>query len=135
MDDVSYHLSFLATLGIIYFHPELETFIKNKFFTKNINQELNSKNKNSFEIEKYKKWEISISVILVTVSANILIAPYLIFQFGYFKFSSIIFSILVTPFVPIIMLLGFIIGILNIIINIFMSLNILLLNIFLKLKY
>lgn len=144
MYDASFHLSFLATFGIIYFYPELEILIKNKFFskteivkTKNINKSnknnFDLENKKIFDIEKYKKWELPISTILVTVSANILIAPYIIFQFGYFKFSSILFSILVTPFVPIIMLLGFLIGSINTIVQILINLNILLLNIFLKL--
>lgn len=149
MYDASFHLSFLATFGIIYFYPELEILIKNKFFSKigiiknnNINKinknnfdknNFNLENKKIFDVEKYKKWELLISTILVTVSANILIAPYIIFQFGYFKFSSILFSILVTPFVPVIMLLGFVIGSVNMITNILSTLDIFLLNIFLKL--
>ncbi len=126
MHDVSFHLSFLATLGIIYFYSELEMLIKNKLFTK-------LKDGKKENREKYKKWELLISIILVAVCANILIAPYLIFQFGYFKFSSILFSILVTPIVPVIMLLGFIIGSVNIFINIFLGFNIYLLNILSKL--
>ncbi len=122
MSDASFHLSFLATLGIIYFYPELEIFIKNKLFTKEI-----------FEVEKYKKWELLISTILVTLSANILIAPYIIFQFGYFKFSSILFSILVTPLGPIIMFFGFIIGSANMLVSVIISFNIYVLNIFAKL--
>jgi hypothetical protein len=58
--------------------------------------------------------------------------PYLIFQFGYFKFSSILFSIFVTPFIPLIMLLGFLIGGINSFVNLFLSFDIYILNIFSK---
>lgn len=143
MYDISFHLSFLATSGIIYFYPELEILIKSILFTKkeiikikNINKNhketFELENKKIFDSEKYKKYQLLISAILITISVNILIAPYLIFQFGYFKISAILFSILVTPFVPLIMLFGFLIGSVNIFVNLILSFDIYIINIFSK---
>lgn len=109
MRDISFHLSFLATSGIIYFYPALENIIKSKYFTKNKSLDKNKKRK--IEIEtKNVLLENIVKVFLVTISVNILIAPYLIYQFGYFKISSIFFSFLITPFVPFVMFFGFLSG-------------------------
>ncbi len=98
MLDISFHLSFLATAGIIYFYPVLEKIIRDKYF----------KTKENIFLENLTK------LFLVTVSANILIAPYLIYQFGYFKISAIFLSFIITPLVPPVMLFGFFSGTLTI---------------------
>ncbi len=111
MLDVSFHLSFLATLGIIYFYPVLENIIKNKYFNTTRKVTPSECNKNIINKKISNLYlENTIKVFLVTLSANILIAPYLIYQFGYFKFSAILLSFVITPLVPLIMLSGFLSG-------------------------
>jgi competence protein ComEC len=102
--DASFHLSFLATASIIYFFPILQKLTKEKYFTKNIK---------TFDSVKYKIYKNILDIILVTVSANILIAPYIIYQFGYFKFSGLIISILISVLIPLIMFFGFVSGVLG----------------------
>lgn len=92
MNDVSFHLSFLATLSIVYFFPESKIFIENIF----------PKLRERFILIK--------DLLLLSLAANILVAPYLIFQFGYFKISSIILNVFISLFTPIITILGVVVS-------------------------
>ena len=95
MQDVSFHMSFLATLSIIYFYPLITNVFE--YF---------------FKIENYSKpFKAFISVSVLTISANILISPYILYQFSFFKVSGIVLSIFISAFVPIIMLFGFLSGV------------------------
>ena len=94
MYDVSFHMSFLATLSIIYFYQNIRDFLTQIFYVKD---------KKSF----YKN---IFDAIAVTLAANILIAPYIIYQFGYFKIWGVLVSVIVSPLVPVIMFFGFLSG-------------------------
>lgn len=82
--DVGFQLSFLATLGIVYFYPIINNIFagKNKFFG---------------------LWEI----LLLTLSAQIFVLPVIIYKFHRLSLISPSANILVLPTIPMTMLLGF----------------------------
>lgn len=86
--DVSFHLSFLATFGILYFIPILNKYA---FFKK-------------YERKNYFLKSI-LQIFKTTLAAQIFVTPYIMFIFGKVSIFSIIVNILVLPFVPIIMFL------------------------------
>jgi competence protein ComEC len=87
--DVGFQLSFLATLGIVYFYPLFE-----KYFG-----------------EKLKKYPVAISfiaeILFMSLSAQIFVLPIILFNFQTLSLISPITNILVLPILPITMLIGF----------------------------
>lgn len=82
--DVSFHLSFLATLGILLFDPSFQKI---------------------FSIIKFSPIR---SVVSVTCAAQVLVLPYIIYVFGQLSLISPVINILIAPIVPLIMFLGMI---------------------------
>ncbi len=88
--DAGFQLSFLATVGIIYFTPIMNNFLfKNKF--------LNSLN--FFKIIK--------NTLSPTLSAILFTLPLIMFQFGRVSLVSPFTNLLILWIIPILMLLGF----------------------------
>lgn len=88
-NDVSFHLSFLATAGIVYLSNSISIFFKNNF-----------------------KWLTSktfITTLSTTLSAYIMTLPYLMYTFGSVSLYALVSNILVLPFVPIAMLISFLV--------------------------
>jgi competence protein ComEC len=85
--DISFQLSFLATVAIIYVSPVL----KNKF---------------SFITEKFGLRE----VVSSTISAQILVLPLILYKMGLLSLVALPANILVLAFIPTTMLFGFITG-------------------------
>jgi len=85
--DISFELSFLATIAIIYVAPILKT----KF---------------TFITEKFKLREI----ISTTISAQILVLPLILYKMGLLSLVALPANILVLAFIPATMLFGFITG-------------------------
>ncbi len=83
--DIGFQLSFIATLGLIYFYPFFQEILK-------------SKNKS------FLNWKETFSL---TISAQISVLPLLILHFGYFSFISLISNIVVLLFIPLSMFFGF----------------------------
>jgi competence protein ComEC len=87
--DVGFQLSFLATLGIVYFYPIFE-----KYFG-----------------EKLKKYPDIFSfvgeILFMSLSAQILVLPIILFNFQTLSLISPVTNILVLPILPITMLVGF----------------------------
>ncbi|MFZ2226138.1 MAG: ComEC/Rec2 family competence protein [Candidatus Moraniibacteriota bacterium] len=87
--DVGFQLSFLATLGIVYFYPIFE-----KYFG-----------------EKLKKYPDIFSfvgeILFMSLSAQILVLPIILFNFQTLSLISPVTNILVLPILPITMLIGF----------------------------
>lgn len=79
--DVSFHLSFLATFGIISFQKEMESYFS--FLPRLLREMLGT-----------------------TLSAQLLVLPYLIFVFGQLSILSIPVNIIIAPLVPLLMLLS-----------------------------
>ncbi|MBI2024591.1 MAG: ComEC/Rec2 family competence protein [Candidatus Harrisonbacteria bacterium] len=84
--DIGFQLSFAALLGISYFRPYLQKWLK---FT---------------EKPGIFNWR---EHFLTTTSAQVAVLPLALYHFGYFSPMSLITNILVLEFVPITMTLGF----------------------------
>ena len=86
--DVGFQLSFLAVMGLLYIYP----FLNNKFH------------------KIPELWKLK-ELTLMTISAQIAVAPSLIYYFNQFSFLSLPANILILPLVPFAMLIGFMSGI------------------------
>lgn len=87
--DIGFQLSFMALFGIVYLEP-----IVSKYLNKNKNQGV-------------LKWREN---FVGTVSAQLAVAPILLFSFGNFSFVSILANVLILSAIPLTMALGFFIG-------------------------
>ena len=79
--DVGFQLSFLATIGIIYFYPFIDKWLK-------------------IIPEKTR------AIVSVTLSAQVLTLPLVFYYFGVISFISPLTNVLVLPILPILMVLG-----------------------------
>ena len=95
--DLGFQLSFLATLGLVYLNPVLSQILKIKNLKLKIVQVI---------LGDY---------LLTTISAIIMTQPLILYQFGKVALIAPLANILVLPFIPIAMLLGFIVGLLALI--------------------
>jgi competence protein ComEC len=85
--DVSFQLSFLSTMALIFVSP----LIENKF---------------KFITEKYKLREL----VLSTIATQIFVLPFIFYKMGMVSLVSLPANILILPIIPTIMLFGFITG-------------------------
>ncbi|HEY4520355.1 MAG TPA: ComEC/Rec2 family competence protein [Candidatus Paceibacterota bacterium] len=92
VNDIGFQLSFLAVIGLIYLYPWLE----DKF-------------------ARLPKGGQTKEILLISLSAQIMVAPLILYYFQTFSLVSLLANILVLPFVPLVMALGFITGILGMI--------------------
>lgn len=88
--DISFQLSFLATVGLIYLSPFFEKKLK-------------------FIPQKFKLREVS----AITVSAQIFVLPLLIYKMGAISLVSFPVNFLILPFMPLTMFFGFATGIMG----------------------
>ncbi|MFA7286758.1 MAG: ComEC/Rec2 family competence protein, partial [Patescibacteria group bacterium] len=82
-DDIGFQLSFLATIGIVIFYPRLEVYAESL--------------PTLFGVRE---------AFLLTVSAQLLVTPLLVWHFGRLSFIAPIVNAVVAPFIPFIMLFG-----------------------------
>ena len=86
-DDVSFQLSFLATVAVIFLAPR---------------------------IEKYFLWVPARfglrDIISVTTAAYIFVFPFILYQMGNFSLVALPANVLILPFIPFTMMLGFLTG-------------------------
>lgn len=88
--DPSFHLSFLATLAMIYFSPIIEKYIsKFKFITEKFNLR---------------------DTLATTFAVNIFVLPYILYMSGKIQILSLPANMLVLPAVSATMFLGFFVG-------------------------
>ncbi len=85
--DVSFQLSFIATIAVIYLSPRLE-----KYFT--------------WVTKKFGLRDI----VSVTFSAYLFVLPFILYKMGNLSIVALPANILILPFIPITMLFGFITG-------------------------
>ncbi|MBI2674689.1 MAG: ComEC family competence protein [Candidatus Yanofskybacteria bacterium] len=85
--DIGFQLSFAAVLGLIYLYPRIDSRFK-----------------------KIPKLGNLKEITLMTLSAQIAVAPLLIYYFKNFSPVSLPTNILILPFIPVAMFLGFITG-------------------------
>ncbi len=85
--DVSFQLSFIATIAVIFLAPRIE-----KYFM--------------WVTDKFELRDI----VSVTCAAYIFVAPFILYEMGNFSLVALPANILILPFIPFTMLLGFITG-------------------------
>ena len=90
--DVSFQLSFIATIAVIFFTPKVE-----KYF--------------SWVPKSFKFREI----FSVTCAAYIFVLPFILYKMGNLSLVAFPANVLILPFIPFTMLLGFLTGLLGII--------------------
>jgi len=86
--DVGFHLSFLATAGIIYLFPVANFYLAKLSF-----------------LSKLARLR---ELIAVTISAQLAVSPYLLYAMGNVSLVAIVTNILIVPVVPFAMMFGFI---------------------------
>ena len=86
--DIGFQLSFLAVLGLIYIYPILDR-----------------------KIQKLPKIGGLKETLLMTIAAQILVFPLIIYYFHQFSLVSLPANLLVLPFMPVTMLFGFLAGV------------------------
>jgi competence protein ComEC len=99
--DVSFQLSFLASLGIIYLKPFIDYFMS--FPLK----------KKALDLSKWKLKTLS-DIISVTFSAQLFTLPIIAYNFGSISLVAPVTNILVLPLVPLMTMLGFLISLFGI---------------------
>jgi competence protein ComEC len=85
--DVSFQLSFIATIAVIFLAPKIE-----KYFL--------------WAPERFELRDI----ISVTTAAYIFVAPFILYKMGNLSLVALPANILILPFIPFTMMLGFITG-------------------------
>lgn len=85
--DVSFQLSFIATVAVIFFAPRIEKYFT--WITK------------SFGLR---------DIVSVTCAAYIFVFPFILYKMGNFSLVALPANILILPFIPLTMLLGFLTG-------------------------
>lgn len=85
--DAGFQLSFLAVIGLIYLYPWIDSKL--------------------YKLPKLGNFK---EIVLMTISAQIAVAPLLIYYFRNFSPVSLPTNILILPFIPIAMLTGFLTG-------------------------
>jgi len=95
IEDFGFQLSVLATLGIVYFYPVFEKW---PFWQKDI-----FKSQLAFLKE----------TLLLSFSALVFVTPWIIYQTQVFSLVTPLTNLLIVPLVPIIMVFGFLVALLN----------------------
>ncbi len=94
--DPSFHLSFLASLGMVVLAPKILSQMKqSKFWSKLI---------------RFESLQI---IVAQTLATQICVLPYFLFKMGNFSVVALLANLLVLPIVPIAMLFGFLTGLLG----------------------
>lgn len=102
VSDISFHLSFLATFGILYLSPIFDNY---RFWKKWNKEDLKEKDL-SFKDKIIKN---IFDILKITLIAQISVLPYIAFKFGSISLFGLFANILVLPFIPIVMLLAFLV--------------------------
>lgn len=98
-----FQLSFLGTLSIVLFYTKLEKFTRN--VTNSIMSRYKIKKRNMAVLIAKKAY----SIIIVSISANILIFPLLVYSYNMVSFVFLISNILVSPLLFSMSLIGYIV--------------------------
>lgn len=85
--DAGFQLSFLATMGLVYINPILQNYTK-----------------------AWGEWLGVKEVLVTTMSAIIMTTPLILYQFGRFSVVAPLANILIVPLVPLVMAVGFLVG-------------------------
>ncbi|MCA9353284.1 ComEC/Rec2 family competence protein [Candidatus Nomurabacteria bacterium] len=80
--DISFQLSFLATLGVVYISPLIQKVLKRK------------------------KLGFFLTILTTTLAAQIAVSPFILYKMGTFSVVSLPINLLVLPVIPFIMIFG-----------------------------
>ena len=106
--DIGFQLSFLASLGIIHAKPIIDYFlVVTLSFAKRIKSD-------ALETITEEKPHFLLTIISVTISAQLFALPIILYNFGNISLVSVITNLLILPVVPFIMVLGFLTSIFGI---------------------
>ncbi len=90
--DISFQLSFLASMGIIYLKPLIDVF---------------------FKIIASENFKSLFDIISITFAAQIFTLPIILYNFGRISLIAPVTNILVLPIIPLLTILGFLVSILG----------------------
>lgn len=115
--NLGFQLSFLGTLGIVLFNKKIEEYLDDLHFDKYKLSNKNKKHNKSEAINKNKSTNLKKlkSLIITSISANILILPILIYNFNIFSVTFLFSNILISPILGIIFLIGYITVIISVV--------------------
>lgn len=121
--NLGFQLSFLGTLGIVLFNKKIEEYLDDLHFDKYKLSNKNKKHNKSETINKNKRHNKNKStnlkklksLIITSISANILILPILIYNFNIFSVTFLFSNILISPILGIIFLIGYITVIISVV--------------------
>ncbi len=97
--DISFQLSFLATLALIFVSPIVDDYLRRFSFLNKI-------------LKPDSKWR---EIIVSTLATQIFVLPFIIYKFGLVSIVALPVNLLILPLIPLIMLLGFVTGVLGLI--------------------
>ncbi|MEK7195260.1 MAG: ComEC/Rec2 family competence protein [Patescibacteria group bacterium] len=86
--DIGFELSFVSLLGIVYLYPSLKNFLKSKD-------------------DGFMNWR---EIAVLTLSAQLAVLPIIVRTFGNFSLTSVLANVLILEFIPLTMLLGFLLA-------------------------
>jgi competence protein ComEC len=104
--NLGFQLSFLGTLGIVLFHSRINFKIRNGINC--IIKYIESKNINMPNLIKIKLIPNIESLISVSISANLLIFPVIMYNYNKISFIFLISNLLVTPILAVLIFSGYI---------------------------
>ena len=101
--DISFQLSFLSTIALIFVSPlfEKKMFIHRKYMFQEFFSWLADKQSDKFKLKE---------IFIATISTQIFVLPFLIYKMGLISIFGLFANVLILPFIPWIMLFGFITG-------------------------
>ena len=114
--DLGFQLSFAGTLGIILFNKKVNKFFENLLILKTSFFNYSNVFDNNEKVNNMLKYNEKVvliikkiySILSVSISANILIFPILMYNFNTISFVFIISNILITPILGIMSLFGYV---------------------------
>ena len=117
--DIGFQLSYAGTIGIVLFDKKIQKYIELKTKTVGYRVMLGRINKDEFCNEV--KWKVIkkaikfiINLFALTISANLMIIPVMMFNFNTISLTFWVSNIIAGPFIGIIMILGFMVYVVSI---------------------
>lgn len=111
--DISFQLSFLAALGLVFVSPRIDRFAeKLKSKIRDRFQQKGSE-RIPFDYEKAKREKKSVvrEIAVATLSAQFMVLPILVLNFGKVSLISPVANLFILPFIPATMFFGFVTGV------------------------
>ncbi len=111
--DISFQLSFLASLGIIYIKPLIDYFfnmVTDKFFRK---KEVFGATRQD-AVLYFDKAKYFLDILSITLASQIITLPIIVYNFGRISLVAPITNLLVLPIISFLTILGFIVSVVGI---------------------